>query len=293
MTKGIILAGGSGSRLFPLTLATSKQLLAVYNKPMIYYPLSTLMLAGIRDILIITTPDDLPRFRQLLGNGSQLGLSVSYAEQPNPDGLPHAFIIGRRFIGPDPVALILGDNIFYGDGMGGLLLETVADRAGGTVFAYAVSDPARYGIVEFDKSGRAVGIEEKPTHPKSRFAVTGLYFFDNRVVEIAPGLTPSARGELEITDIIRAYLREQSLQVKVLGRGFAWLDAGTPETLLQANHFVAAIEQRQGLKIGAIEEIAYHMKFIESEQLERLARAANGSAYGAYLLDVLQQPTRQ
>ena len=293
MKKGIILAGGSGTRLSHLTLVTSKQLLPVYDKPMIHYPLSTLMLAGIRDILVISSPTDLPRFRHLLGDGSDLGISLSYAEQQRPAGLPEAFIIGREFIAQDPVALILGDNIFYSDGLSSLLQRSVADCPGATVFAYHVSEPRRYGVVEFDAAGRACGIEEKPAHPKSNFAVTGLYFYDNRVVDIAHRLKPSARGELEITDVNLTYLKEGALHAEVLGRGTAWLDAGTPESLLQAANFVAVVEQRQGLKIGSLEEVAYRMEFIDAAQLERIACTFKDSAYSKYLLDILREPKVQ
>ena len=290
MRKGIILAGGSGSRLYPLTLATSKQLLPVYDKPMVYYPLSVLMMAGIRDILIISTPDDLPSYRGLMKDGSHLGINLQYRPQPRPEGLAQAFIIGRDFIGGDPAALVLGDNIFYGGGLRGPLQDASADReSGATVFAYYVRDPERYGVVEFGADGKAIGIEEKPSHPKSHFAVTGLYFYDNRVVDVAAGLEPSPRGELEITDVNLFYLREGSLKVKVLSRGIAWLDTGTPETLLQAANFVATIEQRQGLKIGAVEEVAYRMGYIDGEQLERLADEA-GNEYGLYLRQIINEP---
>jgi glucose-1-phosphate thymidylyltransferase len=286
--KGIILAGGSGTRLYPLTLGTSKQLMAVYDKPLVYYPLSTLMLAGIRDILLISTPHDLPRFQALLGDGAKLGLCLRYAEQPRPEGLAQAFIIGRSFIDADPSALILGDNIFYGGGLRGVLQDAAGATRGATVFAYYVSDPERYGVVEFDAEGRALRLEEKPKVPKSHYAVTGLYFYDNRVLDIAAGLRPSARGELEITDVNSAYLRDGSLDVRILGRGTAWLDTGTPEALLQAATFVAAVEQRQGLKIGAIEEVAYRMGFIDATQVERIAAPLRGNPYAEYLLAMIR-----
>jgi glucose-1-phosphate thymidylyltransferase len=287
--KGIILAGGAGTRLHPLTLATSKQLLPVYDKPLIYYPLSTLMLAGIRDILVISTPYDLPRFRAVLGEGAQLGVSLSYAEQPRPEGLAQAFTIGRAFIGSDSSALILGDNIFYGGGLRPALEAANASPSGATVFAYYVSDPERYGVVSFDAAGRVEGIEEKPQRPKSRYAVTGLYFYDNAVSEIVAGLKPSARGELEITDVNNAYLRAGRLQVVKLGRGIAWLDTGTPDALLQAATYVAAVEHRQGLKIGSVEEVAFRMGFIDAGQLERLAASFKDNPYGRYLRQVLEE----
>ena len=286
--KGIILAGGSGTRLHPLTLGTSKQLMPVYDKPLVFYPLSTLMLAGIREILIISTPHDLPRFKAVLGDGAQLGLSLTYAEQPKPEGLAQAFVIGRSFVGGDPSALILGDNIFYGGGLRPALEEASARSEGATVFAYYVSDPERYGVVAFDDSGRAIDIEEKPREPKSRYAVTGLYFYDNAVLDIAAGLKPSKRRELEITDVNNAYLRTGRLHVKTLRRGIAWLDTGTPDALLQAANFVASVEQRQGLKIGAPEEIAYRMGFIDAAQLERLAASLGQNPYGRYLSDLLR-----
>ena len=286
--KGIILAGGSGTRLYPLTLGASKQLMPVYDKPLVYYPLSTLMLAGIRDILLISTPQDLPRFQVLLGNGEQLGLCLRYAEQPRPEGLAQAFVIGRDFIGPDSSALILGDNIFYGGGLRSLLQTAAGANRGATVFAYYVADPQRYGVVEFDARGRALSIEEKPKAPKSHYAVTGLYFYDTRVVDIAAALRPSPRGELEITDVNMAYLRDGTLDVQMLGRGTAWLDTGTPDALLQAATFVAAVEQRQGLKVGAIEEVAYRMGYIDAAQVERLAAPLRGNAYAEYLLAMIR-----
>jgi glucose-1-phosphate thymidylyltransferase len=291
MRKGIILAGGSGTRLHPMTLGASKQLMPIYDKPMVYYPLSTLMLAGIRDILIIATPQDLPRFRALFHDGSQLGLNLGYAEQQRPEGLAQAFIIGRDFVGTDSAALILGDNLFYGAGLRAALEEATGRPHGATVFAYYVSDPSRYGVVAFDPDGRAASIEEKPRAPKSHYAVTGLYLYDNRVLDIAARLRPSARNELEITDVNLAYLRDGSLHVTTLGRGVAWLDTGTPEALLQASTFVAAVEQRQGLKIGAVEEVAYRMGFIDAAQVERLAAPWLGSPYSQYLLDVIRDGT--
>ncbi|MHB8844618.1 MAG: glucose-1-phosphate thymidylyltransferase RfbA [Nitrospirota bacterium] len=290
--KGIILAGGSGTRLYPITRGVCKQLLPVYDKPMIYYPLSVLMLAGIRDILIISTPLDLPRFRDVFHDGSDLGLRFSYAEQPRPNGLAEAFLIGDQFIGSDAVCLVLGDNIFYGHGLTGLLHKAVRDVAGGggaTVFGYYVKDPERYGIVEFDGSGSVLSLEEKPARPRSRYAVTGLYFYDNDVVRIAKGISPSDRGELEITDVNREYLRMNRLRVELMGRGYAWLDTGTHESLLEAGEFIATIERRQGLKLACIEEIAYGLGYISREQLLHAADDHAKNAYGEYLRMVAQQ----
>jgi glucose-1-phosphate thymidylyltransferase len=287
--KGIILAGGSGSRLHPLTLAISKQLMPIYNKPMIYYPLSTLMLAGIREILVITTPEDRPLFERLLGDGGAVGLSLSYAEQPRAEGIAQAFVIGREFIGGDRVALALGDNIFYGHGLPETLRGAAERSAGATVFGYRVRDPERYGVVEFDESGTVISLEEKPARPRSSFAVTGLYFYDDRVVEIAANLRPSARGELEITDVNLAYLASGDLHVEMIGRGVAWLDTGTHHSMLQAANYIQAIEERQGLMVACIEEVAYNMGFINAEQARKAAERTNRSGYGEYLQNMLDE----
>ncbi|MBA6125301.1 glucose-1-phosphate thymidylyltransferase RfbA [Pseudomonas fulva] len=287
--KGIILAGGSGTRLHPATLSVSKQLLPVYDKPMIYYPLSTLLLAGIRDILIISTPQDTPRFEQLLGNGSQWGINLSYAVQPSPDGLAQAFTIGADFIGNNPSALVLGDNIFYGHDFQTLLLSADQRKSGASVFAYHVQDPERYGVAEFDDTGRVLSLEEKPKAPKSSYAVTGLYFYDNQVVDLARELRPSARGELEITDLNNLYLQHQLLQIEIMGRGYAWLDTGTHDSLLEASHYIATMEHRQGLKIACPEEICYRAGWINAEQVERLAQPLLKNGYGHYLQNLLKE----
>jgi glucose-1-phosphate thymidylyltransferase len=287
--KGIILAGGAGTRLYPVTQVVSKQLLPVYDKPMVYYPLSTLMLAGIRDILVISTPEDTPRYRDLMGDGRKWGIKLRYEVQPKPEGLAQAFTIGRKFIGTDAVVLVLGDNLFHGHELSALLARAAAKKKGATVFAYPVTDPQRYGVVEFDGKGKAVSLEEKPKKPKSRYAVVGLYFYDNRVVKIAEGLKPSARGELEITDVNRAYLQRGELDVVPMGRGYAWLDTGTHESLLEAAHFIETIEKRQGLKVACPEEIAYRQGYIGARQLRALARPLAKSGYGEYLLRVLAE----
>jgi glucose-1-phosphate thymidylyltransferase len=288
--KGIILAGGSGTRLYPMTISISKQIMPVYDKPMIYYPLSTLMLAGIREILIISTPQDIDLYKRLFGNGNQLGLRMEYAVQPSPDGLAQAFVIGDEFIGSDSVCLVLGDNIFYGQGFGGILLDAAKHDSGALVFGYYVKDPQRYGVAAFNEKGQVISLEEKPQSPKSNYAVTGLYFYGNDVIEKAKSLKPSSRGELEITDLNNLYLHENNLKIKLLGRGFAWLDTGTPDSLLQAANFIATIEMRQGLKASCIEEIAYRRGFIDKRQFEKLAEPLAKSQYGQYLQKILNEP---
>ncbi len=287
--KGIVLAGGAGTRLYPATRVVSKQLLPVYDKPMIYYPISTLMLAGLKEILVISTPEDLPRYGQLLGDGSQWGIKFQYAEQPRPEGLAQAFVIGRDFIGKECVCLILGDNIFYGQGFRLTLREIAKNKSGADIFGYYVKEPERYGVVEFDKSGKAISIEEKPKHPKSHYAVTGLYFYDNDVVEIAKNLKPSARGEYEITDVNKEYLKRGKLRVQIMGRGMAWLDTGTHESLLEAAEYIETIEKRQGLKVACPEEVAYREGWIDSNQLRKIADTMKNNAYGSYLLELIEE----